>query len=652
MMNFIKSSFVLFLILVCYSLKAQEYDGELQFIGKNFLNGVPLINTKIKVVTGNTVISETSTKNDNGFKTKLDFGKVYDIYLINSSCQTMYIRVFADGVPENKRHYRMTYALDIPFFIKDPAIIDTAHFSKHIHQIVFDGKSRFVDDTVYMNKFIKDIYKKEDITKKDTTVPFITKETLIEYVQLAGKLSLDNDKGTPLKNKTVTLVNKKGEVISSSQTTNHGVFVFQGVDKYQADGVSIQLSNNDNPNNDKIKIQNSLQEKISVTSSSPQQTYVFNNENNANIINKLIDKDYKYNIAGKLIATNGTDKKVGANKTVYLMGDKNNIIQKTKTNVLGNFLFSKINPGQPYTIAYDSAESELNYIMNLYSVKDKFIKRLDSVSGNKFVYKFISIANSTFNDLVVDDSELKMNVKGRLYGNNKNNPLADLKVLLLNDRYEKIDSATTDKDGDFSFKHLPYTKQILLTAENEKNILESFNNILVYDSEENLIKIVSLVKGQKFNYKPLSAEQYRISELYVDDPWLSIIENEKNKNQTKSSETIIENILFEFNKAELQEQSKQTLDKVILAMQSNNNFNVELSAHSDSKGSDAYNLKLSELRANSAKNYIISKGISGNRISSKGFGETKLLNNCGNNVICSDDEHAVNRRLEFKLIFK
>jgi hypothetical protein len=50
--------------------------------------------------------------------------------------------------------------LDIPFFLKDPNLIDTIQFSKQFHQIIFDGKSKFVDDTVYMNKFIKNIYKK------------------------------------------------------------------------------------------------------------------------------------------------------------------------------------------------------------------------------------------------------------------------------------------------------------------------------------------------------------------------------------------------------------------------------------------------------------------------------------------------------------
>lgn len=646
-----KYLYFILISLFTHLVNAQEYDGDLLFVGKNFLNGKALNNTKIKVMSGSTVISETNTKDNNNFKTRLDFGKVYDIYLINSICQTMYIRVFADGVPENKRHYKMTYALDIPFFVKDPSIIDTIQFAKHIHQIVFDGKSKFVDDTVYMNRFISKIYKKE--TPKDTTVPFINTEKLKEYVQLAGKLSLDNDKQTPLKNKTVSLINKKGEVVSTSQTTNHGIFVFKKVDTEDISQLSVYVSSSDNPNKDKIKLTNTSSENVQLSNTTDNLIYTFNNSTQTNLVKELTDNEFDFNIAGKIIATNGDTKKVMSNKTVYLLGSKNNIIQKTKTNILGTFLFSNIKTDESYSIAYDSADAETNFIMNLYSVKDKFIKRLDSVSGKKFIYKFLSVTGSSFNDLVMDDSDLRMDVKLKLFGENKNNPISDLKVLLLNDKYQTIDSAITDKDGDFSFKHLPYTKQVLLTAENEKNILESFNNILVFDNEENLIKIVSGVKGKKFQYRPLATEQSKFTDIYVDDPWLSIIEKEKSAvKKTGTSETIIENILFEFNKSELQEQSKQTLDKVVLAMLSNEQFNIELSAHSDSKGGDSYNLKLSEQRANSTKNYIISKGISASRITAKGYGETRLLNNCGNNVICSDDEHAVNRRLEFKLIFK
>lgn len=655
-MHYIKSLYIALFIFSGFLVKAQQYDGELQFVGRNFADGKPLKFTQIKVVSGTNTIAQLFTKDNNDFKTTLDYGKVYDIYFSNPRCQTMFIRVYADGIPENKRHYRITYALDIPFFPRDASRIDTTQFANPFHQIVFDGKSKFVDDTTYMNNFLKRVYKKETepkaiATKVDTTLPFITTEKLKEYVQLAGVLKLDNDKQTPVKNKPVNITNKKGEVIASTHTGNNGVFVFQNIDSEMAEGLNVTLTAADNPNNSRIKLLNSGNETILLSTNNANHVYSFNKDINNDIIEKLVDNDYKYNIAGKLVSTNGTIKKVMAEKAVYLLNSKNAVVQKVKTNALGNFLFTKIVPGQQYTIAYDSADAEEHFIMNLFSTKDKFIRRIDSVSNKKFIYRFLAVnTGEGFSDLVIDDAELKMNVKGRLYGDNKNNPLSDMKVMLLNDKFETIDSAITNKQGDFTFKHLPYTRQILFTADNEKNILESFNNILVFDNEDNLIKLVSLVKGHKFNYKPLSTEQSLLSEVYVDDPWLSVMEREKNA-KTKTTETIIENILFEFNKADLLPQSQQTLDKVILAMTANKDFKIELSAHSDSKGSDAYNLKLSEQRAASAKAYIISKGISADRITAKGYGETKLLNNCGNNAICSDDEHAVNRRLEFKLNF-
>ena len=113
----------------------------------------------------------------------------------------------------------------------------------------------------------------------------------------------------------------------------------------------------------------------------------------------------------------------------------------------------------------------------------------------------------------------------------------------------------------------------------------------------------------------------------------------------------VENILFEFNKANLQEQSKQTLDKVVLAMLSNDKFNIELSAHSDSKGSDAYNLKLSEQRANSAKNYLLAKGISKNRLQVKGIGKSNFVAiNYNPDGTDNPEGRKFNRRVDIHLL--
>jgi outer membrane protein OmpA-like peptidoglycan-associated protein len=620
----------------------------LKFVGHNFFNNDKLLGTKIKVLDGKVLVNELNTNESHTFKLILPYGKTYDVYLINKKCQTMYLRVFAD-IPADKRNRDMIYELDIPFFRKDDERFDTIQFQKPFHQIVFNGINKFVDDTTYMNHFLKNMVRPLII---DTVKPIINTPKSKEYAQLSGKISLDNDKKSVLKNKTVLLINKKGQTIAQAQTTNFGVFVFQHVDLEDANGISVMLLKAENPTNAKVTLESSYKEKIANVIADVSQTYVYKNSVNSAIISKLIDNDFRYNIGGKLISTNGITKKVVANKEVYLLSSKNNVIQKCKTNVLGNFLFTKVLSGQHYSFAIDTFDIPANEHIEIYTVKDKLVTRLDSIHNKRYHYKFLSTASSSFNDIVLDDSELKMNVKGKLYGDNKNNPLSNLKVLLMNDQYETIDSGMTDNQGDFSFKYVPYNKQVLLNADNEKDLLESFINIMVFDNDDNLIKLVSLVKGKKFNYKPLSSEQSRIVEVFVDDPWLTLLDREiATKKAIGSTETIVESILFDVNKAELLPQSFQTLDKVILAMQTNKNFNIELSAHSDSRGSDALNMALSEKRAVSAKAYIVSKGIDTDRIIAKGYGETKLVNNCDNGIICSEDEHAMNRRVEFKISY-
>lgn len=643
---------VCLLVTLVHYVQSHAQEGSLQFIGHHFFNEKELTNTKVSILANHVLFSQTETGKSNSFRAVLPLGAVYDIYFTNPASQTAFIRVFAD-IPANKRNLKTTYELDIPFFAKDPSIYDTAQFRQPFHRIVFDGKSRFVDDTVYMHAFLRKVMRPR--SQEDTGDYFQKKPVkLKQYVQLVGRLSLDNDKKTLLKNKTVSLLNKKGGKVFSTQTSNHGIFVFQGVDLDLADGIEVALSADDNPNKETVKLQTIGDETVDLSSPQASGACVYRNNDKNQLIEKLTDKDYKYNIGGKLLVHKAS-RRVAAGKEVSLLNHKNNPIQKVKTDVFGNFLFTKIVPGQSYSFAFDTAAYGTS--PEIYTIKDKFVTRSDSVNGKNYVYPFTAESGQNFNDLLLDDSELKMNVKGRLYGDNKNNPLSDFKVLLLNDRYKTIDSAMTDQDGDFEFNYMAYNRNLIFTAENEKNVLQAFNNILVFDNAENLIKIVSTVKGSKFKYQPLATEQSRLTEVFVDDPWLSVV-NAKKEVSTGSAASaskapvIVENILFEFNKADLLPQSKQTLDKIILAMRLNMNFEIELGAHSDSKGSDIYNLKLSEQRATAAKAYMISNGVDAARISAKGYGELKLLNNCNNTILCSEDEHAVNRRVEFKLIFK
>lgn len=112
----------------------------------------------------------------------------------------------------------------------------------------------------------------------------------------------------------------------------------------------------------------------------------------------------------------------------------------------------------------------------------------------------------------------------------------------------------------------------------------------------------------------------------------------------------IENIYYDFDKWNIRADAAVELDKLVKIMTDNPTIWIELGSHTDSRGKDNYNLTLSQKRAESAVQYIISRGINKNRIAAKGYGETQLLNKCANGVNCTDEEHQLNRRTEFKIV--
>ena len=112
----------------------------------------------------------------------------------------------------------------------------------------------------------------------------------------------------------------------------------------------------------------------------------------------------------------------------------------------------------------------------------------------------------------------------------------------------------------------------------------------------------------------------------------------------------IENIYFDYDKANIRKDAAEQLAKIVAIMKEYPTMKVDVRLHTDSRGSDKYNLALSERRAKSTIKWIVSHGIKKNRITGKGYGETQLVNGCANDVPCTEEEHQANRRSEFIII--
>jgi outer membrane protein OmpA-like peptidoglycan-associated protein len=115
------------------------------------------------------------------------------------------------------------------------------------------------------------------------------------------------------------------------------------------------------------------------------------------------------------------------------------------------------------------------------------------------------------------------------------------------------------------------------------------------------------------------------------------------------TEIILNPIYFEFDKSNITQQGAFELDKLVQVMKNNSNMVIFAKSHTDNRGSDTYNLSLSDRRAKSTVQYIISKGIDASRIEGKGFGESEPKEAC---TECSEEQHSKNRRSEFMIVKK
>jgi outer membrane protein OmpA-like peptidoglycan-associated protein len=632
--------------LFCISFLAgiSCFSQNLTFTGFTRYDEEPLPDAKIRVMQGNSVYTQTTSNASGAFTLKLDFGLDYKIYFEKENFTAMYA-VIAGAVPEDKTHYKIKYEITVPFYHVQNEMLNHKAFEQPFTKISFDGKSKFIDDAEYIKAFMITL---QTLPEKPVVVE---KPKIIEKrYRIAGKVLNADAAKSPVHSAKVSLVDTNRKVVASTITNKFGTFCFPAAGAQST--FEIEVENTQGAAGSRIGVYTVKKEEVATAGKFTGNTAHYLNSPQTKLIEKLQNESYVPFLAGKLSAEANGESSVVAGKNVYLVSDKNEVMECTKTNVFGNFLFSKLSSGRNFTIGVDAGDSGLTAQRNvhLYSSKDIEIRKKDTLLNGKHLFKFLANDVNSYNELLVEDADVKMDLKGRLVAENENNPLKNIRIALLDNQSKVVDSTITDKNGRFVFKYLSYTNDLTLQIK-DTNDLAGFINLIIYDNQGNMVKYITIRNSKNYKYKLLQGDLSRMDELYIDDPWLNLADKDFNKPVAKNM-VIIENIYFEFNKADLLPAARQTLDKAILAMQSNPKMKIDISAHSDSKGSDDYNLKLSEQRAQSALDYIVSKNIDKARVTAKGFGETRLLNKCGNTVECPEEDHAKNRRLEFNISMK
>jgi len=332
--------------------------------------------------------------------------------------------------------------------------------------------------------------------------------------------------------------------------------------------------------------------------------------------------------------------------------------------------------------------------------------RIGGIGGDD-IYKFI--VKKQFKPLI----EVKpFKFSGSIFDEETGLPIVDHKMYLLDANNSIVDSTQTNIEGVFEFEKPPQLDVAISPAESENkevhikmkstaskenangklflmtskkkivdsvylaegevltfymesNDAENKHKCVVYEDGKKAVKIVYVMRDSTglildsadqttacLTIRKIYPEKEMITLLNDEDPELPLGEFEKLDLPKEKDTIIVERIYFEVERVSITGESKLSLARIIQVLEEHPSVKVKITGHTDSRGDETYNLHLSEKRSEAILSYLVSQGINKERLSSEGYGESRLVNHCKDGVKCSEEEHAQNRRTEFEIFWE
>lgn len=265
----------------------------------------------------------------------------------------------------------------------------------------------------------------------------------------------------------------------------------------------------------------------------------------------------------------------------------------------GNYS-SPVNLGSPINGSYD----DFSFVINKENTHGYFSSNRQDGRGDDDIYSFTIF-------------RCKEDIEGVVTDSRTGKPIAEATVQLINEKGEPIATQKTGRSGEYSFKEVE-CEQVLSVVASKEDYRNAKKDTQTLNVDKKRIE-----------------ENLQLESLIVED------------------QIVINPIYFDFDLYNIREDAEYELEHIVKVMKNHPDFVIRIESHTDSRGTKAYNRLLSTRRAQSTRDYIISRGISSERISrAEGFGEDRLLNNCNdaNQKKCTEEEHQQNRRSYFYIV--
>ncbi|MEO1033516.1 MAG: OmpA family protein [Bacteroidota bacterium] len=290
---------------------------------------------------------------------------------------------------------------------------------------------------------------------------------------------------------------------------------------------------------------------------------------------------------------------VAKDSTLYFSSDGHlnlGLLDIFKSDIIKGIRTEPENIGAPYNSGYD----DFAFFVNSDTQRGYFSSNRPNGKGSDDIYSFNS-------------QQCKQDIAGTARDSRSNIVLTGVTIRLIDETGKVVDEAFT-KDGEYTF-----------TVDCDKTYTVVGSKPDYKDDQQT---VNTTTDNEKVNTVDLNLEP-----LIVDD------------------QIVINPIFFDFDKWNIRTDAQYELENIVDVMRKHPTMVIKIESHTDSRGGDRYNMRLSDRRAKSTRDYIISRGIEANRIESAiGYGESQLLNKCANRVKCTEEEHQLNRRSYFYIV--
>ena len=257
---------------------------------------------------------------------------------------------------------------------------------------------------------------------------------------------------------------------------------------------------------------------------------------------------------------------------------------------------------------------------------DDFSFIIDTNSNNGFFSSNRENINLGYDDIyrctetIPLPKDCQQNLKGVVVNSNTKVPIQGVKLVLFDINYVKLNEQISDIEGKFDFGFVDCENKFRILLE-QKEYVPLENIIITKESDTKDIKMAMIPKLQ-----PLQVGE-------------------------DLSKTLgIEIIYFDLDKSNIRHDAEVELAKILEVMKQYPTMEIDVRSHTDSRQTANYNLVLSDKRVKSSINWLIENGIDAKRLTGRGYGESQLLNECSDEIPCTEEAHQANRRSEFIIV--